>query len=246
MTSLGNSSLTLSGIRVVMDNIKLLIIEDEQRLASILKKQFEDTGFQVDVAYDGYAGKRMTESNDYNLIILDINLPLINGYDLCREIRKTDLNVPVIMLTALGSSDNKLSGFTAGADDYILKPFDFRELLARVNVFLRRSDVFVSSDKLTIADLELDLKMKSVTRSHRKIDLTAKEFLLLETFLRNKDQLLTREFIIEQVWGIDFDPGTNVIDVYVNYLRKKIDKDFEPKLIHTRFGYGFYCSVKEP
>ncbi|KAF0196081.1 MAG: two-component system OmpR family copper resistance phosphate regulon response regulator CusR [Bacteroidetes bacterium] len=228
-----------------MDNIRLLIIEDEQRLAAILKKQFEDAGFQVDIASDGYVGRQMTENNDYNLIILDINLPLINGFDLCREIRKTDLNVPVIMLTALGSSDNKLTGFTAGADDYVVKPFDFRELLARVNVFLRRSDVVVSSDKLSIADLELDLKTKTVTRSQKRIDLTAKEFLLLETFLKHKDQLLTRDYIIEQVWGIDFDPGTNVIDVYVNYLRNKIDKNFEPRLIHTKFGYGFYCSVKE-
>ncbi|MBK6345550.1 MAG: response regulator transcription factor [Bacteroidales bacterium] len=228
-----------------MDNIKLLIIEDEQRLAAILKKQFEDACFQVDIASDGYAGRQMTESNDYNLIILDVNLPLINGFDLCREIRKSDLNVPIIMLTALGSSDNKLTGFTAGADDYVVKPFDFRELLARVNVFLRRSDVVVSNDKLSIADLELDLKTKTVTRSQKKIDLTAKEFLLLETFLKHKEQLLTRDYIIEQVWGIDFDPGTNVIDVYVNYLRKKVDKDFEPRLIHTKFGYGFYCSVKE-
>jgi len=228
-----------------MDNIRLLIIEDEQRLAVILKKQFEDAGFLVDIASDGYAGRLMAENNDYNLIILDVNLPLINGFDLCREIRKTDLNVPVIMLTALGSSDNKLTGFTAGADDYVVKPFDFRELLARVNVFLRRSDVVVSSDKLSIADLELDLKTKTVTRSQKRIDLTAKEFLLLETFLKHKDQLLTRDYIIEQVWGIDFDPGTNVIDVYVNYLRNKIDKNFDPRLIHTKFGYGFYCSVKE-
>jgi len=228
-----------------MENIRLLIIEDEQRLAAILKKQFEDAAFQVDIASDGYEGRQMTENNDYNLIILDVNLPLINGFDLCREIRKTDLNVPIIMLTALGSSDNKLTGFTAGADDYVVKPFDFRELLARVNVFLRRSDVVVSSEKLSIADLELDLKTKTVTRSQKKIDLTAKEFLLLETFLKHRDQLLTRDYIIEQVWGIDFDPGTNVIDVYVNYLRNKIDKNFEPRLIHTKFGYGFYCSVKE-
>lgn len=228
-----------------MNSPKILIIEDEQRLAAILRKQFEDADFRVEIAYDGYIGKQLAESNQYNLIILDVNLPLINGYDLCKEIRKTNHNIPVIMLTALGTPDNKLTGFNAGADDYVTKPFDFRELLARVNVFLRRSDIASTSEKLTIADLVLDLKTKSVNRAEIKIDLTAKECSLLEMFLRNQDKLLTRDFIIEQVWGIDFDPGTNVIDVYVNYLRKKIDRDFELKLIHTKFGYGFYCSEKE-
>lgn len=228
-----------------MNRVNILIVEDEQRLADILKMQFEDSGFSVDIANDGYIGRQLVETNQYSLVILDINLPLINGYDLCREIRKTHSNLPIIMLTALGTADNKLSGFNAGADDYVLKPFDFRELLARVNVFLRRSEALPDNEKLIMADLVLDLRMKSATRSEKKIDLTAKEFLLLETFIRNKNKILTRDFIIEQVWGIDFDPGTNVIDVYVNYLRKKIDKDFEPKLIHTRYGFGFYCSEKE-
>jgi two-component system, OmpR family, copper resistance phosphate regulon response regulator CusR len=228
-----------------MNLIRILIVEDEHRLADVLKMQFEDNGFQVDIATDGYIGKQMVESRFYNLIILDINLPLINGYDLCKEIRKTNSAVPIIMLTALGTSDNKVIGFEVGADDYVLKPFDFRELLARVNVFLRRTETANKPEILSVADLEMDVNTKTVTRSLTKIDLTAKESLLLETFLKNKDKLLTREFIIEQVWGIDFDPGTNIIDVYVNYLRKKIDKDFEPKLIHTKFGFGFYCSEKE-
>jgi DNA-binding response OmpR family regulator len=193
-----------------------------------------------------YVGKNLFKKNKYSLIILDINLPLINGYDLCREIRKTNSNIPIIMLTAFGTPDNKIAGFDVGADDYIVKPFDFRELLARVQVFIRRSDSNVMTpEKIGIADLEMDLNTKTVTRANKKIDLTAKESLLLETFLKNKDKLLTREFIIEQVWGIEFDPSTNIIDVYVNYLRKKIDKDFEPKLIHTKFGFGFYCSDKE-
>ena len=164
---------------------------------------------------------------------------------LCKEIRKTNSKIPIIMLTALGTPDNKVAGFDVGADDYVIKPFDFRELLARVNVFLRRSDTINMTEKLRIADLEMDLNTKTVTRANKKIDLTAKESSLLETFLKNKEKLLTREFIIEHVWGIDFDPSTNIIDVYVNYLRKKIDKDFEPKLIHTKFGFGFYCSEKE-
>jgi two-component system, OmpR family, copper resistance phosphate regulon response regulator CusR len=226
-------------------DIKILIVEDEQRLADILKKQLEEYNFTVEIAYDGYTGKEMIERDPYNLIILDINLPLLNGYDLCKEIRKTNGNIPIIMLTAFSTPDNKLSGFNAGADDYVLKPFDFRELLARVNVFIKRSSQNPTNEKLHVGDLEMDLNTKTVIREKKKIDLTAKESLLLETFMKNKDKLLTRDFIIEQVWGIDFDPNTNIIDVYVNYLRKKIDKDFEQKLIHTKFGFGFYCSENE-
>ena len=229
-----------------MTKAKVLVVDDEQRLADLLKKQLEESGFNVDIAYDGYIGKQLVEKNKYNLIILDINLPLINGYDLCKEIRRTDNSIPIIMLTAFGTPDNKLAGFDAGADDYVVKPFDFKELLARVNVFIRRSDLHtLFQEKIRIADLKMDLSTKTVTRAKKRIDLTVKESLLLETFLKNRDKLLTREFIIENVWGIDFDPNTNVIDVYVNYLRKKIDKDFKPKLIHTKFGFGFYCSEKE-
>lgn len=229
-----------------MNGINILIVEDEQRLAEILKKQLEESGFHAEIAYDGYVGKQLVENKAYNLIILDINLPLINGYDLCNEVRKNNSNIPIIMLTAFSTSENKLAGFRAGADDYIVKPFEFRELLARINVFLRRTDSnVIQYEKLSIADLEMDLNTKTVTRANKKIDLTAKESSLLEMFLKNKEKLLTREFIIEHVWGIDFDPSTNIIDVYVNYLRKKIDKDFEPNLIHTKFGFGFYCSEKE-
>lgn len=229
-----------------MNDISILIVEDEQRLAEILKRQLEESGYNAEIAYDGYIGKHLVKNKAYNLIILDINLPLINGYDLCKEIRKSNINIPIIMLTAFSTSDNKLAGFDAGADDYIVKPFEFRELLARVNVFLRRVDSnVIKSEKLSIADLEMDLNTKTVTRANKKIDLTAKESSLLEMFLKNKEKLVTREYIIEQVWGIDFDPSTNIIDVYVNYLRKKIDKDYEPKLIHTKFGFGFYCSDKE-
>ena len=228
-----------------MGNINILIVEDEQRLAEILKKQLEDAGFNAQVASDGYIGKQFIEKDKYNLVILDINLPLINGYDLCREIRKVNTTIPITMLTALGTPDNKIAGFDVGADDYVTKPFDIRELLARVNVFLKRSDTDPEPEKLIAADLIMDIKNKTVTRSEKRIDLTAKEYSLLEIFLKNKGKLLSRDYIISQVWGIDFDPGTNVIDVYVNYLRKKIDKDFEPKLIHTKFGFGFYCNETE-
>ena len=227
-------------------SINILIVEDEHRLAEILQKQFADIGFTADIANDGYVGKKKAEQNDYDLIILDINLPLLNGYELCREIRKTNSRIPIIMLTALGTFDNKLIGFDAGADDYVLKPFDFRELLARVNVFIKRSNISVpETRKLSIADFEMNLDTKTAVRGGKKIELTLKEFALMETFLKNKNKLLSREYIIEKVWNIDFETGTNIIDVYVNYLRKKIDKDFEPKIIHTKFGFGFYCSETE-
>jgi len=223
----------------------ILIVEDEQRLAEVLKKQFESEGFTIELAHDGYIGKQMIERTLYKLIILDINIPLINGYDLCKEIRKSNRDVPIIMLTALGTPDNKITGFDAGADDYVLKPFEFRELLARVNVFLRRSDHTPKLEKLILADLILDISTSTVARAGKRIDLTPKEYALLKLFLGNTGKILPRELIIEKVWGIDFDPGTNVIDVYVNYLRKKIDKDFTTKLIHTKFGFGFYCSETE-
>jgi two-component system, OmpR family, copper resistance phosphate regulon response regulator CusR len=229
-----------------MSETHILIVEDELRLAEVIQKQLQELGFKADVASDGYVGKRMVEGFNYDLVVLDISLPLMNGYELCKEIRKRNSKIPIIMLTALGTPDNKLIGFEAGADDYVLKPFDFRELLARINVFLKRKDFAMpESRKLSIADFEMDLDTKTASRAGKKIDLTSKEFALMETFLVNKDKLLSREFIIEKVWDLDFETGTNIIDVYVNYLRKKIDKDFETKIIHTKFGFGFYCSEKE-
>jgi len=225
---------------------QILIVEDEQRLAEVLQKQLRESGFRADIANDGYVGKKMIEQSNYDLVILDINLPLINGYELCKEIRKTNSKVPIIMLTALGTTDNKIIGFEAGADDYVLKPFDFRELLARINVFLKRtSSQEPLTRKLKIADFEMDIDTKTTTRNGKKIDLTHKEFALMEIFLLNKNKLLSREYIIDKVWNLDFETGTNILDVYINYLRKKVDRDFEPKLIHTKFGFGFYCSEHE-
>lgn len=237
--------ITLPESYLTMNINNILIVEDEKRVAEILQNQLSDSGFKVEVAYDGYIGKQLIEKNSYNLIILDISLPLINGYDLCKEIRKTNSKVPIIMLTAFGTTDNIVAGFDVGADDYVVKPFDFRELLARINALIKRSDTVRLADKLKIANLEMDLKTKSVKRGNKKIELTSKESLLLETFLRNRDKLLSRDFIMEKVWEIEFDPKTNIIDVYVNYLRNKIDKGFEPKLIHTKYGFGFYCSEHE-
>jgi DNA-binding response OmpR family regulator len=228
-----------------MKGNSILIIEDEKRLAEILKNQLEESGFTVTLADNGVTGKELAAKEIFNLILLDINIPLINGYELCREIRSTNKDIPIIMLTALGTADNKITGFDAGADDYIVKPFDYRELLARVNVFLRRTETRQEEHILKVADLEMNLATKSVTRAGTKIELTAREYNLLKTFMENSGRLLSREFIIETVWGIDFDPSTNIIDVYINYLRKKVDRDFDRRLLHTKFGFGFYLSEKE-
>jgi DNA-binding response OmpR family regulator len=205
--------------------------------------------FDVDVAYNGLEGKKLYLSNDYDLIILDINMPFINGYELCRIIRERDSRIPIIMLTALNLTDNKVQGFDMGADDYIVKPFEFRELLARIKAMLRRADAQTENAEeekiLSIADLEVNLDNKEVKRSNQKITLTAKEFQLLEYLLKNKGKVVSRSDIAKDVWDIDFDTQTNVIDVYVNFLRKKLDKDFSPKLIHTQVGMGYILKTEE-
>lgn len=220
---------------------KLLLVEDEKRLADILKAGFEEHNFFVDLAYDGYVGLNMFKKGLYDLVILDINLPLINGYELCKEIRSVNKEIPVIMLTAMGASENKLTGFEVGADDYVVKPFDFNELMARVKVFLRRSLPTDSKEdeKIIIDNLVINTHKKTVTRNEKPIDLTAKEYSLLEYLARNKGIVISRIDIAEKIWDLNFDTGTNYIDVYINYLRKKIDKDHENKLIHTRVGLGY-------
>ena len=223
-----------------MDNPQILIIEDEKRVASFIKKGLEEDGFQVEVAYDGLIGKKMALASRYDLIILDINLPQINGYEVCKEIRNHNTSIPIIMLTALGTMEDKLEGFDSGSDDYIVKPFEFKELLARVKVFLKRSgNDMQSSNILKMADMEMNLDAKTVSRSCKHIDLTAKEFQLLEYLMRHKNKVVSRAEIAEKVWEITFDTGTNIIDVYVNFLRNKVDKNFSPKLIHTNFGMGY-------
>ena len=223
-----------------MDNPQILIIEDEKRVASFIKKGLEEDGFQVEVAYDGLIGKKMALASKYDLIILDINLPQINGYEVCKEIRNHNTSIPIIMLTALGTMEDKLEGFDSGSDDYIVKPFEFKELLARVKVFLKRSgNDMQSSNILKMADMEMNLDAKTVSRSGKHIDLTAKEFQLLEYLMRHKNKVVSRAEIAEKVWEITFDTGTNIIDVYVNFLRNKVDKNFSPKLIHTNFGMGY-------
>lgn len=220
---------------------RILVIEDEKRLADILKAGFEENDFSVDTAYDGYIGRNMVQKNHYDLIVLDINLPLINGYELCKEIRVHDKKMPIIMLTAMGASENKLAGFDVGADDYVVKPFDIKELLARVRVFLRRAltEEAIEEEVIQIEDLIINTSRKSVIRAGIPIELTAKEYLLLEFLARNKGIVISRVDIAEKIWDLKFDTGTNYIDVYINYLRKKIDKDYPNKLIHTKVGLGY-------
>lgn len=228
-----------------MQDIQILIVEDEKKIADSISQGLQENSFQTEVAYDGKLGLQLFESGSFQLAILDINLPGINGYELCRSIRSRNPSVPVIMLTAMNTLDNKIEGFDAGADDYIIKPFDFRELLVRVRALLKRIHTTVATGvMLKAGDLQMNLDSKEVTRAGRTILLTAKEFQLLEYFLRNKNRVLSRVDIALNVWDIDFDSGTNVIDVYVNYLRKKIDKQFDTSLIHTQVGMGYVLKEK--
>lgn len=227
---------------------RILIVEDEVKVANAVKMGLEENGFEVEVAYDGRMGKSLAASHDYDLVILDLNLPHHNGYEICEVIRRRNNKVPVIMLTALGGMDDKMQAFELGADDYLVKPFDFRELLARIRVFLKRagSEVTpVNRHKLVVADLEIDRERKEVSRKGKKIALTAKEFQLLELLALHKGKVISKVTIAEKVWNIDFDTGTNVIEVYVNFLRKKIDKDFDQKLLHTKTGMGYYLSEED-
>jgi len=220
--------------------MRILIVEDEQKVASFLKKGLEENNYAADIAYDGEMAIKLAEQYDYNLMIIDIILPGINGLELCRKFKSTNPHIPVLLLTALGTTDDKLSGFESGADDYLVKPFEFKELLARVKALLKRqSGDYEMTGKLTFSDLELDLDKKKAKRGGKDIELTAKEFMLLEYFMRNRGRVLSRNDIAAKVWASDYSFNTNVVDVYVNFLRKKIDKGFDNKLIHTRVGLGY-------
>jgi len=220
--------------------MKILLVEDEPKVVEFIKKGLEEKGYEMEVAYDGQMGERLALKGKYDLIILDVILPYLNGYDLCKRIREKGLQIPILMLTALGTTEDKISGFDAGADDYLVKPFEFAELLARIKALSKRSSGLIQTSNLVkVADLELDLDKKSARRGDRSIELTAKEFALLEFLMTNKGKVVSRSEIAEKVWDITFDTGTNVVDVYINILRKKIDRDFEHKLIHTRIGLGY-------
>lgn len=220
--------------------MKILLIEDERKTIQFIKKGLEENGYKVDAAEDGKAGKNLAFRNQYNLIITDVILPELNGRDLCKELRTAKIETPILMLTALGDTDDVVAGLDSGADDYLAKPFEFKELLARIRSLTKRQpQVQLNENQLRIADLILDINDKSVVRAGKRIDLTSKEFSLLEYFLRNQGRVIPRAELSKHVWNVDFDTGTNMVEVYVNYLRKKIDKDFNGKLIHTQFGMGY-------
>jgi DNA-binding response OmpR family regulator len=223
-----------------MVNLKILLVEDEPSIASMISKGLTEAGANVSIAPDGNVGYQMATGNEYDLYILDIMLPGINGLELCRMLRKAKDNRPVMMLTALGTTENITAGLDTGADDYLVKPFKFAELLARIKALIRRqSGNFIQENKLKIADLELDLDARLVKRNETEIALTSTEYRMLEYFLKNQRKVISRMDLLENVWGVDFNMATNVVDVYVNYLRKKIDKDFEPRLLHTVIGMGY-------
>lgn len=220
--------------------MNLLLVEDEPNVVSVISRGLSDEGFNVSVAPDGLIGEKMAIKNHFDLIILDIMLPGINGLELCKIIKKSKPTVPIIMLTALGTTENVVNGLDNGADDYLTKPFQFAELFARIRMLLRRySGVVVNDQIITVADLQLNLSAKTVKRANVEIILTATEYRLLEFMAKNKSKILSRIDILEHVWDIDFNLGTNVVDVYVNYLRKKVDKVGAQKLIHTAIGLGY-------
>ncbi|MDO1449885.1 response regulator transcription factor [Rhodocytophaga aerolata] len=227
--------------------MKILLVEDEPKVSSFIKKGLESQACQVDIAYDGLIGKKMALGNYYDVIILDVNLPHINGFELCRIIRRERVNVPILMLTALGTLDDKLTGFDSGAYDYLVKPFEFRELFARLKALhlnYNNKQPGHAVSLLRLADLELDLQEKVARRAGKEIELTAREFALLEYFMLNRGKVVSKTDIAEKVWEIDFDTGTNIIEVYVNYLRNKIDRGFASKLIHTVVGMGYMLKEK--
>ncbi len=219
---------------------RVLIVEDEVKVANFIKKGLETQAFVAEVAPDGEAAKHLLDIQDYDLVVLDIGLPHMSGLDLCAHIRRKNPAVPVLMLTALGTTADKLAGFDAGADDYLVKPFDFMELVARIKALLKRSATAGKpQNRLVAADLELDLDAKTARRGGQTIELTAREFALLEYLMRNQGRVLSRVDIAESVWDINFDTGTNIIDVYMNYVRNKVDKGFSVRLIHTVVGMGY-------
>lgn len=222
--------------------MKILLIEDESAVISLIERGLKEKELDISVAMDGNTGLQMIQNHSFDLVILDLMLPGINGVQVCKEIRTLGFDLPIIMLTALGSTENIITGLDSGADDYMVKPFKINELIARVNALGRRSIRLTkntNANLLQIADLKLDMDAKIAMRNDEVIALTSTEYKLLEFFMKNQSRVLSRMEILENVWDIDFNLGTNVVDVYVNYLRKKIDKSRETKLFHTMIGMGY-------
>lgn len=220
--------------------MNVLLIEDESKVANFIEKGLIENGFNVTVSYDGNTGRRMAKQQDFDAIILDVMLPYINGFEICKELRSEKIYTPVLILSALGTIDDKIEGFEKGADDYLVKPFHFKELLLRLNALTRRKNANIFEEPLLeFGDILLDREQKIAKRNNKEIPLTAKEYALLELFLLNTNKVLSRSFIIERIWGNDYDSSSNLVDVYINYLRNKIDKGFDNKMLHTVVGMGY-------
>jgi DNA-binding response OmpR family regulator len=225
--------------------MKILLVEDDPKISSFVKIGLESNDFIVDVAYDSPIGEKLAFSKKYDVIILDVVIPGISGFELCKNIRNKSILTPILMLTSLDSVEDKVQGFDCGADDYLIKPFNFQELLARIKALNRRNRDTMVKPVLKLAGLEVDSIARKVQRDGKPINLTATEYKILELLLENKEKVFDRILIAEKIWGFSFNSGTNIIDVHINSLRKKIDKDFETKLIHTRKGFGYVLSDKE-
>ena len=225
--------------------MKILIVEDEAKIGEYLSKGLTEAGFIVDLADNGHSGYHYAMTAEYDLIVLDIMLPDVNGWDIVRMLRSARKGMPILLLTALGTIEHRVKGLELGADDYLVKPFAFAELLARVRTLLRRGVAVITESQFLVADLNIDLVSRKVTRAGRRITLTSKEFTLLEFFVRHQGEVLPRSLIASQVWDINFDSDTNVIDVAVKRLRAKIDNDFEPKLIQTVRSVGYVLEVPD-
>jgi DNA-binding response OmpR family regulator len=222
--------------------MKILLVEDDPKISSFVKIGLESNNYTVDVAYDSPIAEKLAFSKKYDVIILDVVIPGITGFELCKNIRNRNILTPIIMLTSLDTVEDKLQGFGCGADDYLIKPFSFQELLARINALNRRNREEIVKPVLQIADLEIDSLARKVRRGGRDINLTATEYKILELLAKNKEKVFDRVLIAEKIWGFSFNSGTNIIDVHINSLRKKIDRDFDKKLIHTRKGFGYVLS----
>lgn len=226
---------------------RVLLIEDEPKVAASVKTWLEENDCSVEIAPDGAVGQFLVQNNPYDIVLLDLNLPYVGGYEVCKTIRAAHPDLPVILVTALGSVEQKLTGFDVGADDYLVKPFDFRELLARMRNLLKKKPPVQfgegAGELLQIADLVINTGFKTASRAGKPIDLTAKEYSLLEYLVRLNGRVASRHEIVEAVWDVNFDTGTNVVEVYINFLRKKIDRGFEPKLIHTKQGLGYFINL---
>ena len=220
--------------------MKILIVEDEVKTAQSLKKGLEEHMMVVEFAHDGISGRQLAEGGNFDVIISDVVMPKMNGFELVKNLRQSGVKTPILLLTAMGATDDKVFGFEAGADDYLVKPFEFKELLVRIRALARRSkEGQPIRTILRFSDLEMNLDAKTCHRSGKKIELTPKEFALMEYLIRNEGRVVSKPEIAEKVWDINFDTGTNVIEVYVSYLRNKLDRPFDKKLIHTMFGLGY-------